>query len=77
MARQGLSLEDLTPAVVEGFCAACRAAGYHHYTSIRGVKPLFGWAMGLVSEEPVALSVVDALLDGSRSGSSASGTSRR
>ena len=58
MARHGLGLEDLTPAVVEGFCAACRAAGYHHYTSIRGVKPLLGFlrAMGLVSEEPVALS---------------------
>ncbi len=64
MAREGLRVEDLSPAVVERFCAACRAAGYHHYTSIRGVKPLLAFldAMGLAREEPVELSPVDALL---------------
>lgn len=29
MAREGLAVEDLSPAVVDRFCAACRAAGYH------------------------------------------------
>lgn len=65
MARQGLGLEDLSPVVVERFCVACRAAGYHHYTSIRGVKPLvvFLRSMGLASDVPVPLSSVDALLE--------------
>jgi hypothetical protein len=64
MARHGLGLEDLSPAVVERFCLACRAAGYHHYTSIRGVKPLLAFlrSMGLASEESMRLSPVDALL---------------
>ena len=65
MAGQELGLEDLSPAVVERFCAACRAAGYHHYTSIRGVKPLVAFlrSMGLASEEPMPLSPVDLLLE--------------
>lgn len=64
MAREGLGVEDLSAAVVERFCAACRAAGYHHYTSIRGVKPLLAFldSMGFVREELVELSPVDALL---------------
>jgi integrase len=63
MARQGLGLEDLSPAVMARFCVACRAAGYHHYTSIRGVKALLGFlgSMGLASEEPMLLLPVDAL----------------
>jgi len=65
MARHGLGLEDLSPAVVQQFCAACRAAGYHHYTSIRGVKPLLAFlkTTGFAAEqEPVESSAADALL---------------
>ncbi len=64
MARHGLGVEGLSPAVVEQFCAACRAAGYHHYTSIRGVKPLLAFlrSTGLSSEEPVSPSPADVLL---------------
>jgi integrase/recombinase XerD len=65
MARHGLGVEDLSPVVVEQFFAACRAAGYHHYTSIRGTRPLLAYLreLGLVVEEPVELSPVDELLD--------------
>jgi integrase/recombinase XerD len=65
MARQGLGVEDLSPAVVEQFFAACRAAGYHHYSSIRGARPLLAYLreLGLVLEEPVERSPVDELLD--------------
>lgn len=64
MARHGLGVGDLSPAVVEQFCAACRAAGYHHYTSIRGVKPLLAFlrSTGLCGEEAVSPSSVDVLL---------------
>lgn len=64
MARHGLGVEDLSPALVEQFCAACRAAGYHHYTSIRGVKPLLAFLGSTLSwtEEPVSVSPVDELL---------------
>ncbi|MBV9194643.1 MAG: site-specific integrase [Solirubrobacterales bacterium] len=64
MARHGLGVEDLSPALVEQFCAACRAAGYHLYTSIRGVKPLlvFLRSTGLWSEEPVVPPPADVLL---------------
>ena len=64
MARHGLGVEDLSPAMVEQFCAACRAASYHHYTSIRGVKPLLAFlrSTGLCGEEPVSPSPVDVLL---------------
>lgn len=64
MARQGLGVEDLSPAVVQQFCAACRTAGYHHYTSIRGVKPLLAFlrSTGMSSEEPVSPSAANVLL---------------
>jgi hypothetical protein len=64
MARQGLGVEDVSSAVVEQFCAACRAAGYHHYTSIRGVQPLLAFlrSTGFWSEEPVSPSPADVLL---------------
>ena len=65
MAREGLGPDDLSPPVVERFCAACRAAGYHRYTSIRGVKPLLAYlrAIGLAGEERMARSAVELLLD--------------
>ncbi|MGZ6623039.1 MAG: site-specific integrase [Solirubrobacteraceae bacterium] len=64
MAREGLAVEDLSPAVVERFCSACRAAGYHHYTSIRGVKPLLAYlrAVGLAGEERMAQSPLELVL---------------
>ena len=80
MASSRTGLEDLSPAVVERFCAACRAAGYRDYTSIRGKKPLLGFlrATGHWSEEPVPLSGrLTRCLSGSRSGSRGSGISRR
>lgn len=65
MARHGLDVEDLSPAVVEQFFAACRAAGYHHCTSIRGSRPLLAYLreLGLVVVAPVERSPVDELLD--------------
>lgn len=65
MAQEGLAVEDLSPAVVERFCAACRAAGYHHYTSIRGVKPLLAYlhTIGLAGAEQVPRPAVELLLD--------------
>jgi hypothetical protein len=64
MAREGLAVEDLSPAIVEGFCEACRAARYRHYTSIRGVKPPLAYlrTLGLGVEQRGPQTPVEVLL---------------
>jgi integrase/recombinase XerD len=64
MQAQGLELAEFSPAVLERFGAACRAAGYRDFVSIRGDKPVLAYlrALGLCSVEPVVLGPVDELL---------------
>ena len=60
LAHEGLSPGDLTPAMVERFLLARRAAGYRRLLSARAVAPLVEYlgAVGLivaaVSPEPLA-----------------------
>jgi integrase/recombinase XerD len=63
--QRGLGLADFSPEVLERFGAACRAAGYRDYVSIRGHKPMLAFlrATGNCSSGPVAVEPVDELLD--------------
>jgi integrase/recombinase XerD len=65
MEQQGLGLADFSPEVLERFGAACRAAGYRDYVSIRGHKPMLAFlrATGNCSSGPVAVEPVGELLD--------------
>ena len=65
MQSEGLGSADFSPAVLERFGAACRAAGYRDYVSIRGDKPMLAFllATGRCSVEPVVSGPVDELLD--------------
>jgi integrase/recombinase XerD len=64
MESEGLGLSDFSPAVLERFGAACRAAGYRDYVSIRGQKPMLAFmrSTGHCSSEPVLVGPVDELL---------------
>jgi integrase/recombinase XerD len=64
MQAEGLELAEFSPAVLERFGAACRAAGYRDFVSIRGDKPVLAYlrALGLCSVEPLVLGPVDELL---------------
>lgn len=59
-----MGLAEFSPAVLERFGAACRAAGYREYVSIRGDKPMLAFlrALGVCSEEPASSGQVDDLL---------------
>lgn len=65
MEEQGLGLSDFSPAVLERFCAACRATGYRDYVSIRGNKPMLAFlrATGHCRAEPVSVGPVEEFLD--------------
>ncbi len=53
LAGEGLDAAALTPAVVAGFVAARRAAGYTAYRSPKALTPLLGYLRGLgVTPEP-------------------------
>ncbi len=64
MQAQGLELSEFSPVVLERFGAACRAAGYRDFVSIRGDKPVLAYlrALGLGSVEPADPGPVDELL---------------
>lgn len=47
LASEGLDSAGLTPAVVEGFLVARRAAGYTSHRSARALMPLLGYLRGL------------------------------
>jgi site-specific recombinase XerD len=63
---QGLEARDLTPARVEEFLRARRAAGYRYLLSPRAVVPLMGYLsrVGAVSTPAPAPSPADVLLAG-------------
>jgi integrase/recombinase XerD len=66
LAGEGLAAQDLTPAVVERFVAARRAAGYAHHRSPKALEPLLGYLRQLgVAPAPavVAGTAVDGLLE--------------
>jgi site-specific recombinase XerD len=65
MQAEGLGLSEFSSAVLERFGAACRAAGYRDYVSIRGDKPMLAFllATGLCPVGPVVSGPVDELLD--------------
>lgn len=65
MQQQGLGVTDFSPEVLERFGAACRAAGYRDYVSIRGHKPMLAFlqATGNCSSGSVTVEPVDELLD--------------
>jgi integrase/recombinase XerD len=65
MQAEGLGLSEFSPVMLERFGAACRAAGYRDYVSIRGGKPMLAFliATGLCPAGPVVLGPVDELLD--------------
>lgn len=65
MEAQELQTSELSPAVIERFFAARRAAGYRDYVSLRGITPLLGYlrAAGLCPAAPAPSGPADELLD--------------
>ena len=72
-------MAEFSPAVLERFGAACRAAGYRDDVSIRGDKPVLAFllATGLARVGPVGRARSMSCWIGSRVGCRGSGISRR